>query len=153
MDKLRKKIDQTRTKDIIELFKPGEANFLCKFYVTISRKKKQASTTVTGPLPPPQPLPCHEFTTKMTALTSSFDCHHCHPATATPHPTNAGSPSYSGTSIRPNRQKMRARPDRIRLATAATATAMPQKYYQNDRTDLLYPMTPLPPSHCHPLNH
>jgi hypothetical protein len=117
MDKLRKKIDQTRTKDIIELFKPGEANFLCKFYVTISRKKKQAS------------------------------------ATATPHPTNAGSPSYSGTSIRPNRQKMRARPDRIRLATAATATAMPQKYYQNDRTDLLYPMTPLPPSHCHPLNH
>jgi hypothetical protein len=25
--------------------------------------------------------------------------------------------------------------------------------YQNDRTDLLYPAVPQPPSHCHPLSH
>jgi hypothetical protein len=35
----------------------------------------------------------------------------------------------------------------------ATATATRCTWYQNDRTDLLYPTVPLPPSHCHSPSH
>jgi hypothetical protein len=51
------------------------------------KEKKEKKKNLTATQPPPQPQPHAEKSTIRTALISSFQRYHCHPATATLHAT------------------------------------------------------------------
>jgi hypothetical protein len=120
--------------------------FLSNFFKIKFRTQKNLPATP----PPPQPHPHYGFGIKMTALLSSIQRYHCHPATATPH-TTVNTIIHNHHNIffkKPQNQgRLCSHP------TTATATATRRIWYHSNRPALLYRLVPLPPRHCHPRTH
>jgi hypothetical protein len=80
-----------------------------------------------------------------TALISSVDCHHCHPATATPSPANCATVSLCLDVTHCHL------PSLPRPISRWILTLPISNHHHSNRADLLCRLPPLPPCHCHSL--